>query len=407
MTTPAADGAANGMATGRPPTERSRRRQALILVGLVLALGLAYEFIRFDHHVFAKPTILVVGGVLVIGIVVALVDPGPSRIGRTVAGVALAAALVLAIAQLRTSTDPLVGDWTAGGDGLPSAAVAITHSPAGYTVRTMSTARLPGSTCDLPPGAVIATFTGTATGDHGQQLVSSPGSCVSGWETATFGLDPGGATLHREGPQRSRSRPGQGAVNRVAARLRRHGALLLVAAVLLAGLTAEFVRYRHAVAGHWPAVVVAGLLTLGLVLGVVVPGLSRVGRVVVGLSLSVGLLFTLIQLRVVDPLVGDWNVTFGAPATVTIARVGDGSYTMTARTPLRVHTSATCDLAPGTVIADFSGAAPTYAGRLGRWNVDSCQFADWSPTTFTLGDGTLDTTLADGERFVLVRPDAP
>ena len=40
---------------------------------------------------------------------------------------------------------------------------------------------------------MIATFTGTAQADHGQQLVSSPGSCVSGWETATFAPDANGA----------------------------------------------------------------------------------------------------------------------------------------------------------------------------------------------------------------------
>ena len=110
------------------------------------------------------------------------------------------------------------------------------------------------------------------------------------------------------------------------------------------------------------------------------------------------------QLRVIDPLVGDWNVTFGAPATVTIARSADGSYTMTAKSPLRVHTSQSCDLAPGTLIANISGTAPSYAGKIRLWNVANCQFVGWNAITFTLGDGTIDLADANGERFVMVRP---
>lgn len=188
------------------------------------------------------------------------------------------------------------------------------------------------------------------------------------------------------------------------ARLRRNWPMLVLAAVLLIGLAYEFVRFQHTLTGHWPAVVVAALLLLGLVVGVAVPGLSRVGRPVVGLALVVGLLFAIAQLRVVDPLVGDWNVTFGAPATVTIARAADGSYTMTAKTPLRIHTSETCDLAPGTLIANFSGNAPTYTGKIGLWNVANCQFVSWNPTTFTLGDDAIDLGNGNGERFVMVRP---
>ena len=180
-------------AADAPPVTRSRRRWALIIVGAVLVSGLAYELIRFDHRIAGQLPVLLVGGLLAIGLVVVLVDPGRSRVGRAVAGLALAVALVFMVAQLRTSTDPLVGAWTASADGMASTAVAITQSPAGYTVRTTSAARLPGSTCDLPSGAVIATFTGTAQADHGQQLVSSPGSCVSGWETATFAPDANGA----------------------------------------------------------------------------------------------------------------------------------------------------------------------------------------------------------------------
>jgi hypothetical protein len=188
-----------------------------------------------------------------------------------------------------------------------------------------------------------------------------------------------------------------------ARRLRRHWPLLVVAVLLAVGLTYELLRYQHSLAGDWPAVVVAGLLVLGLILGVVVPGLSRVGRGIVGVALVVGLLFAIAQLRVVDPLVGDWNITAGAPATVRISRTADG-YSMSATTPLRIHTSATCDAPAGTVLATFSGTAPTYTGKLGRWDVATCKFFDWNPTTLTLGDGTVDVVLADGERFVLVRP---
>ena len=189
-----------------------------------------------------------------------------------------------------------------------------------------------------------------------------------------------------------------------AARLRRNWPLLVVAAVLLIGSAYEFLRFQHTLAGHWPAVAVVALLALGLIVGVVVPGLSRVGRPVVGLAMVVGLLFAIAQLRVIDPLVGEWNVTFGAPATVTIARSADGSYTMTAKTPLRVHTSQSCDLAPGTLIANISGTAPSYAGKIGLWNVANCQFVGWNAITFTLGDGTIDLADANGERFVMVRP---
>lgn len=53
-----------------------------------------------------------------------------------------------------------------------------------------------------------------------------------------------------------------------------------------------------------------------------------------------------------DPIVGDWNVTYGAPAVVTMTLSG-GVYTVTAKTPVQV-TGSSCDLPVGTIIATFS-----------------------------------------------------
>src|ERR1019366_8025668 len=50
-----------------------------------------------------------------------------------------------------------------------------------------------------------------------------------------------------------------------------------------------------------------------------------------------------------DPIVGDWNVSYGAPAVVTMTLSG-GSYTETAKTPLQV-TGGPCYLPVGTIIA--------------------------------------------------------
>lgn len=52
-----------------------------------------------------------------------------------------------------------------------------------------------------------------------------------------------------------------------------------------------------------------------------------------------------------DPIVGDWNVTYGAPATVELSQWG-GEYTETAKTPVRV-TGASCDIPAETVTATF------------------------------------------------------
>ena len=98
-----------------------------------------------------------------------------------------------------------------------------------------------------------------------------------------------------------------------------------------------------------------------------------------------------------DPIVGDWNVTYGAPAVVTMTLSG-GLYTVTAKTPVEV-TGATCYLPIGTTIATFSSTGPnTYSGQHGLWYTSNCSFGQWDPMTLTLSsDGnTLTAVLAGG-----------
>ena len=98
-----------------------------------------------------------------------------------------------------------------------------------------------------------------------------------------------------------------------------------------------------------------------------------------------------------DPIVGDWNVTYGAPAVVTVTLSG-GLYTVTAKTPVEV-TGATCYLPVGTTIATFSSTGPnTYSGQHGLWYTSDCSFGQWDPMTLTLSSdgGTLTAVLAGG-----------
>jgi len=108
---------------------------------------------------------------------------------------------------------------------------------------------------------------------------------------------------------------------------------------------------------------------------------------------------------VVDPIVGDWNVTYGAPAVVTMT-LTNGVYTETAATPVRV-VSASCDLPVGTAIATFSAsAAPsTYTGQHGLWSTFDCSFAFFTPMTLTLSadQATLTGQLASGGTVVFTR----
>jgi hypothetical protein len=99
-----------------------------------------------------------------------------------------------------------------------------------------------------------------------------------------------------------------------------------------------------------------------------------------------------------DPIVGDWDVTYGAPAVVTMTLSG-GSYTGTAKTPVQV-TRSSCDLPVGTIIATFrSTEGKSYSGRHGLWYPSNCAFAYWAGLKLTLStDGnTLTGVLADKE----------
>jgi len=83
------------------------------------------------------------------------------------------------------------------------------------------------------------------------------------------------------------------------------------------------------------------------------------------------------------PVVGDWNVTYGAPAVVKMTLKGR-VYTETAKTPLRV-TGGSCDLPVGTVIATFhSTGSRSYSGRHGLWYPSTCSFAYWTSWTVRL-----------------------
>ncbi len=173
--------------------------------------------------------------------------------------------------------------------------------------------------------------------------------------------------------------------------------------VLVLGLSYELLSYDHSVAAHLATELVVASLIVGLVLALTDRRLHRFGRSAIGAALAVGVLFGVAQLRVpADPLTGEWYITYGAPARVMITAT-PGGYTMTATSPTRVHNSQTCDLPPGTVIATFAGTAPTLTGRHGLWAETGCQFAGWDATTFTIGDQTVDVTLANGERFILTR----
>ena len=98
---------------------------------------------------------------------------------------------------------------------------------------------------------------------------------------------------------------------------------------------------------------------------------------------------------VVDKLVRNYNVIYGAQSVVSIGG-GDGGYTVTAKGPLhyKVPGSAagtgTCDLPDGTIIATFSlapGYTDVYSGQHGNWD-KSCQFVAWGPLNLQL-KGTL------------------
>ena len=85
---------------------------------------------------------------------------------------------------------------------------------------------------------------------------------------------------------------------------------------------------------------------------------------------------------------GTWDVTYGAPAVVSITGAGS-LYTITATTAINVVGSE-CDLPVGTKLATFSATGQgDYSGQHGLWHTTNCSFASWTPTTFTLSGSTL------------------
>ncbi len=126
----------------------------------------------------------------------------------------------------------------------------------------------------------------------------------------------------------------------------------------------------------------------------------HLGSVLIAAAVSVALLPASADASP-DPIIGDWNVTYGAPATVTMTLAG-GVYTETAKTPVQV-TGSWCRLPPGTVIANFTQTGPgTYAGQHGMWFVINCAFHHWADMTLSLNsDGnTLTGNLDHGYQFV-------
>jgi hypothetical protein len=200
---------------------------------------------------------------------------------------------------------PIVGAWNVT-YGAP-ATVAMTLVNGVYTETAGTPVQVTGSSCDLPPGTVIATFSktgpGTYAGQHGLWFTSNCSFDMSVDMTVTLSSD--GNTL---------------------------------TAVLDGGY------------------------------GTIV--FTKVYRVTGA-----------------DPIIGPWNVTYGAPATVTMT-LSNGVYTERAKTPVRVVGSS-CDLPAGTVISTFSQTGPdAYAGVHGLWFTSNCSFDTWTGTTFTLsGNG--------------------
>jgi len=95
-----------------------------------------------------------------------------------------------------------------------------------------------------------------------------------------------------------------------------------------------------------------------------------------------------------DPIVGDYNVTYGAPAVVTISISGN-VYTITAKSPVRV-TGSSCDLPPGTIMATFSGSGSSYSGQHGLWHTGDCSFGRFTSISLTVSGSTLSGVLGEG-----------
>ena len=91
--------------------------------------------------------------------------------------------------------DPIIGNRSVT-YGAPTT-VTMTQAGAVYTETAKSPVRVTGSSCDLPVGTVIATFTqtgpGTYAGQHGMWLVSN--CSFNSWAPMTANLSSDGDTL--------------------------------------------------------------------------------------------------------------------------------------------------------------------------------------------------------------------
>jgi hypothetical protein len=97
-------------------------------------------------------------------------------------------------------------------------------------------------------------------------------------------------------------------------------------------------------------------------------------------------------------ITGDWNVTYGTPATVTITLAG-GTYTESAKTRVLIIPGVSCYLQPGTAISTFTRTGPgTYAGHANVWSENTCTINGTTSMTLALsGDGnTLIASQAHG-----------
>lgn len=95
------------------------------------------------------------------------------------------------------------------------------------------------------------------------------------------------------------------------------------------------------------------------------------------------------------PITGNWNVTYAAPATVTITLAG-GVYTESAKTRVLVFAGTSCYIQPGIAIATFTQTGPgTYAGHAKLWSENTCITSATTSMTLALSsDGnTLVATL--------------
>jgi hypothetical protein len=103
-----------------------------------------------------------------------------------------------------------------------------------------------------------------------------------------------------------------------------------------------------------------------------------------------------------DPVVGDWNVTYGNTTVVTISESG-GVYTETSTEPLQV-VGASCYLPVGTVISTFHEVSEgRYSGEHGLWSTSNCSFAGEAPMTLKLEGNTLSGEVV-GFPLVFTRP---